>query len=492
MKAVFAAVKAASGGSLGTAEEVFEGAAALAAYGGMGSGGMPEGGATLQGLIKTHQNEARRQPAYPPAYAPAANGNDWGEKETEASGGSSGLGFLGEAAEEFDIQEPTKAVRYRADGDDNSSNDNNDGNDGDDGDDGSDGSDGSDDDDEDVLSLSEELPSIDDDDDDGNNNDEDDEGDQSGGPEIRPVIPPSCVPVIILPGGRIPLPASPWQSTDEFCPIPQPHPLQALPPAPNRPCGCSARGRHRNACSKSRKKATPVTLAAHIHGTQAGGKEIGERQATVPRMESRRLEIDMKIDLKHTGGTGSEKGGRTGGNDGVGGEGRVLGTRKSSSAALHEAHGRRTRSKQNGQGQPDGGERGECGGSTCTGVGCPALCGGRIMDTWGGKLDGGGGGGTPPSASTRVIPLGHGDINGGSGAPKCDNVPLAPLPPLPPHDMVISAYSGGGASHYTDGWECDRCSRTGHGQRWFCHACQSDVCFDCVARHNAVATPRYY
>jgi hypothetical protein len=164
------------------------------------------------------------------------------------------------------------------------------------------------------------------------------------------------VPVIILPGGHIPLPASPWQSTDEFYPLPQPHSLQALPPAPNRSCGCSARGRHRNTCSKSRKNAMPVTSAAQIHGTRTGGTEIGERQPPVPRMESRRLsEIDMKIDLKSTGGTGSEEGGRTGGNDGVGGEGCVLGTRNSSSAALHEAHGRRTRSRQNGQGQPDGG-----------------------------------------------------------------------------------------------------------------------------------------
>mmetsp|Transcript_12062 Transcript_12062/g.23039 ORF Transcript_12062/g.23039 Transcript_12062/m.23039 type:complete len:506 (+) Transcript_12062:3-1520(+) len=55
------------------------------------------------------------------------------------------------------------------------------------------------------------------------------------------------------------------------------------------------------------------------------------------------------------------------------------------------------------------------------------------------------------------------------------------------HPMVVSDYSGGG---YANGWLCDRCGRTGLGNRWLCLICRCDYCLRCDNRPNIQRPPR--
>jgi hypothetical protein len=55
-----------------------------------------------------------------------------------------------------------------------------------------------------------------------------------------------------------------------------------------------------------------------------------------------------------------------------------------------------------------------------------------------------------------------------------------------PHAMAISDFAEG---NYSGGWRCDKCGKSGTGERWFCQPCTSDICLDCG--HNPGTVPYY-
>ena len=49
---------------------------------------------------------------------------------------------------------------------------------------------------------------------------------------------------------------------------------------------------------------------------------------------------------------------------------------------------------------------------------------------------------------------------------------------------VISGYAKGS---YSGGWCCDRCRRSGSGERWFCHEHSANICFGCEPKGGCMS-----